>query len=213
MKRYIAFLIIFFLMSAVASAQPDRIGVGLTFAEKIRFNTGDTGNPGLNVKTWLKLDKRRTMFIVPSISAYKPHTITHTTNFTTNYLFHADVDFQYSFFTEGTISVMAFTGVNYTHLYSAIELRISGATNVPENDALSGFGPNLGAGLEMRMASSWDFNVSAKYAWPGLQINAPNTVSIWDENKPRLLSSPLTALVIQAQAVYYFKGRGKGWRR
>jgi len=159
-------------MSTAAFAQPDRIGGGLTFAQKIRFNTGDTGNPGINVKTWLKLDKRKTMFIVPSISAYLPIPRTHTTHFATNYLFHADVDFQYRFFTEGTMSVMALAGVNYTHLYSAIEMRDS-YTILQVNDALFGFGPNIGAGLEMRMASSWDMNVTGNYAFPGLELTAP----------------------------------------
>lgn len=212
MKRFISISIILFLMSNAAIAQPDRIGAGLTFAQKIWFNGADTGNPGLNIKTWIKLDKRKTMFLVPSISAYNSHLKTYTTNFTTNYLFQADLDFQYRVFTEKTLSVIALAGVNATYLYSAVEARIS--VLVPkENDAIFGFGPNIGAGLEMRMASSWDFNVTGKYAFPGLELNAPGTISIWDESKPKLLSSPLTALVIQVQAVYYFKGRGKGWRR
>ncbi len=218
MKRLISISIVLFIMSAVAFAQPDRIGVGLTFAQKIRFNGGDTGNPGINAKAWFKLDKRKTMFIVPSISAFKPHQTTHTTNFATSYLFHADVDFQYRFFNEKTLAVYAFTGLNYTHLYSAIEMRIGGMTDPPVNDALFGFGPNIGAGLEMRMASSWDFIVTAKYAFPDLRIKDPASISLLElsnnpDATPKLLWSPLTALVIQVQAVYYLKDRGKGWRR
>lgn len=217
MKRLISISIVLFLLSTAVFAQPDRIGVGLTFAQKIRFNGGDTGNPGLNVKSWFKLDKRKTMFIVPSISAYRPHQTTHTANFATSYLFHADVDFQYRFFNERTLAAYAFAGVNYTHLYSSIEMRIS--IPIPlENDALFGFGPNIGAGLEMRMASSWDFNLSAKYAFPRLRIKDPDSISALElsnnpDATPKLLWSPLTALVIQVQAVYYFKDRGKGWRR
>lgn len=212
MKRIFSISIIFFLMSVAAIAQPDRIGGGLAFSPKIRFNLGDTGNPGLTLRTWIKLDKRKTMFIVPSITAYNPHTITHTSNFTTNYLFHGDLDFQYRFYNEGTLAIYALTGANYTYLYSAIEMRIP-ATNPPVNASLYGLGPNIGAGLEMRMSSFVDFNVSAKYTFPGLKVKVPGTISIWNEENPRLLSSPLTALVIQVQAVYYFKGRGKGWRR
>lgn len=213
MKKIISISIVLLLISISAAAQPDRMGVGLSFAQKIRFNQGDTGNPGLNVKTWINLDKRRIMSLVPSITAYSPHTVKpNSSYFTTTYLFHADFDFQYRIFKEKTLTVVGMAGVNYSHLISTVTMLIS-LPDPPLGDAIFGVGPNIGAGLEMRMSDNWDFNVSAKYAFPGLIVRAPGTISIFDENKPKLLSSPLTALVIQVHAVYYFKGRGKGYRR
>lgn len=215
MKTIFSISLILLLMSISSAAQPERIGVGLSFAEKIRFDYGDTGNPGVNIKTWIYLDKRRTMFLVPSITAYNPHTMKpgNTSSFTTTtYLFHADADFQYKVFNEKTLSLIAFAGVNYTQFISTVNLLIS-MTDPPQDKSDFAIGPNIGAGLEMRMSDYWDFNVSAKYAFPGLIWKAPETESIFDENKPKLLSSPYTALVIQVHAVYYFKGRGKGYRR
>lgn len=120
--------------------------------------------------------------------------------------------FSIGFLMRKTLAIYALAGVNYTFLYSAVNLR-DNFTIPRENASIYGLGPNIGGGLEMRMASNWDFNVSVKYAFPGLEYKVPGTISIWDETKPQFLSSTLTALVIQVQAVYYFKSRGKGWRR
>ncbi len=213
MKRIIFIYIALMLISISATAQPDRVAAGLSFAQKIRFNSGDTGNPGLNLKTWINLDRRKTMFVTPSITVYNPHSVKpNSSYFTTTYLFHGDVDFQYRIFNEKTLTIVGLAGVNYSHLISTVTMLVS-LPDPPQGDATFGVGPNIGAGLEMRMASQWDFNVTAKYAFPGLIVNAPGTESIFDENKPKLLSSPLTALVIQVHAVYYFKGRNKGFRR
>lgn len=213
MKRIVIACIVFLLAAVTAGAQPDRIGAGLSFAQKIRFNQGDTGNPGLNLKTWIDLDKRKNMNIVPSITVYNPHSVKpNSSYYTTTYLFHGDLDFQYRFFKEKTLSVVGTAGVNYTHLISTVTMLIS-LPDPPQGDATFAFGPSIGGGLEMRMASHWDFNVGAKYIFPGLVYKAPGTVSIFDENQPKLLSSPLTALVIEVTAVYYFWDRGRGYRR
>ncbi len=216
MKRFFWISALLLTMSVTLFAQPDRIGVGLSFAQAIYFNYGDTGNPGINVRTWVPLDKRRTMFIVPSITAYKPHVSNPgTSSFEpTLYLFHGDLDFQYRIFKEKTLTVVGLAGVNYTHLISKIELMIPDMVDPPVDDAAYGIGPNIGAGLEMRMSSFWDFNVSAKYAFPGIVFNDPATIPIEDPTaKPKFISSPLSALVIEVQAVYYFSSRGKGYRR
>lgn len=216
MKRIISICIILLTLSITTSAQVDRVAVGLSFAEKIRFNNiGDTGNPGINLKTWIDLDRRKTMSIVPSLTAFRPHTMSpgNTSSYqVTTYLFHGDIDFQYRVFTEKTLSVVAMAGVNYSQFFSTVDLFIS-MTDPPTGDSDFGIGPNIGAGLEMRMGDLWDFNVGAKYAFPGLIVHAPGTVSIFNENKTKLLSSPYTALVIHVQAVYYFKTRRKGYRR
>lgn len=215
MKRFFWFSLLLLMMSVTSFAQPDRIGVGLSFAEAIYFNYGDTGNPGINIRTWVSLDKRRIMFLVPSITAYKPHVSNPgTSSFEpTAYRFHGDLDFQFRIFNDKTLTVIGLAGVNYTQLISKIVLNIS-MTDPPLDDAKFGIGPNIGAGLEMRMSSFWDFNVNAKYAFPGIVFNDPATIPIEDPTaKPKFISSPLSALVIEVQAVYYFRGRGKGYRR
>ena len=213
MKRSLSILVFLLLIQLAGNAQVERAAAGLSFSQKIRFNNGDTGNPGLNLKTWINLDKRHTMSIVPSVTAYMPHVVTpNSSYYTTTYLFHGDLDFQYKFFQEKTLSVVAFSGVNYTHII-VTSTTVADGIVAPEGGQTHGFGPNLGVGLEMRMSDHWDFNVNAKYAFPGLQYKVSGTQSFFNELKPALLSSPLTALVIQAQAVYYFTGRSKGFRR
>jgi len=214
MKRFFWISVVLIMMSATSFAQPDRIGIGLSFSELIRFNKGDTGNPGINIKTWVPLDRRRTMFIVPSLTVYNPHAEKpNSSYYTTTYLLHGDLDFQYRIYNERTLTVIGFAGVNYTHIISKIELLIS-MLDPPTEDATFGIGPNIGAGLEMRMSSFWDFNVNAKYAFPGIAFNDPASVPLTDPiTKPKFIYSPLSALVIEVQAVYYFSGRGKGYGR
>jgi len=59
---------IIFLCSGV-NAQVTGVSGGLSFSSGIEYNTGNTGNPGLFVKTLLKLDKR--LYIVPSVTIFK----------------------------------------------------------------------------------------------------------------------------------------------
>ena len=54
----------------------------------------------------------------------------------------------------------------------------------PGNSSDYAFGGNLGAGLELRMASKWDMNVSAKY-----------------------VLSKYSQFIISVEGVYYFKSR------
>jgi len=52
------------------SAQIYRMGGGLCFASGFQYNASEIGNPGFKVKTWIALDKRSTIHIVPTITIF-----------------------------------------------------------------------------------------------------------------------------------------------
>lgn len=195
----------FVLLGIAASlyAQPERVGVGLAFAQKVRFNNGDTGNPGINLKTWISLGEEDRLYLVPSVTAFNPGRISKTSHWVTNYRFHGDLDIQYLLYHEKTLKLTAFAGVNYSYMSSTNEIIVTPPV-MPVDSSLYGFGPSLGASLEMRMHSFWDFIVSARYTAasfnPGSSVQYP------------FFDAPLTGLIIQVHAVYYFYGRRKGYR-
>lgn len=203
MKRISVLFLTLFFIAVTAVAQPDKIGVGLTFATKKRFNGGDTGNPGMNVKTWIPIDRQKMFQIVPSVSAFLPLEVNHTSYLTTTYMFHGDLDFQAQLVHEKSLKVVGLAGVNYRHIISKNRMVIS-LPDEPVDSTLSGFGPTIGAALEMRMSASWDFVVSARYSFTGLR---PGDTAA----EERFLVAPLASPVLQVQAVYYFHSRGRGY--
>ena len=204
MRKILVLSIFIILMASTVVAQPERIGAGLTFATKKRFNGGDTGNPGVTVKTWIALDKKKEFHIIPSVSAFMPLEVNHTSYFTTTYMFHGDLDFQGRFYREKTLRFAATAGVNYRHIVSRNELVITGISDPPVDSTLRGFGPTLGLVVEMRMSSYWDFIVTARYSFTGLR---PGDRDLGE----RFLVAPLASPVIQVQAVYYLSGRSRGY--
>jgi hypothetical protein len=180
-----------FLMAGISGyGQVHRIGGGLVFSSGAAFNYGETGNPGIVVKTWLALNKASTMHIVPSVTAYNRYKLETGTYLLTNLMFQGDLNFQYTFFQEGTVKTMAFAGGNATYLDSNYEV-IDGTGNEPDNDESDfALGANVGAGLELNMAPKWDFNISGKY-----------------------LFSRYSQFIISVQGVYYFKTRRRAYGR
>ena len=188
------------LLTATVTAQPEKIGAGLTFSTKKRFNNGDTGNPGINIRTWIPVDKKRTFYVVPSVTVFNTLLVNHTNFFTTTYMFHGDLELQYTLFTDKTLKLVAAAGMNYTHIISRIEPLLS-LPNMPQDSAIGGFGPVIGAALEMRMSPYWDFVVSGKYSFAGLSMGE-------NPDGGKALVAPLSAPIIQVHAVYYFFSRG-----
>ena len=172
------------------NGQIHRIGAGFSFSSGAEFNYGETGNPGLVVKTWLALNKSSTLLLVPSLTAYNPYKLETGYSILTNLMFQGDMDLQYAFFQEGTVRAIAFAGGNLTYLNSNYEQLII-ISDPPITDA-SDFAPgaNVGAGLELRMAPKWDFNINGKY-----------------------LFSRYSQFIISVQGVYYFKNRRRPYGR
>ena len=172
------------------SAQIHRLGAGLAFASGAEFNYGETGNPGVTIRTWLAINKPSTLHIVPSITAYNRYKLETGYSILTNYMFQGDLDLQYAVFQEGTVKIMVFGGGNITYLSSTYEpLVLTGNETITDTTDYA-FGGNIGAGLELRMAPKWDLNVSGKY-----------------------LFSKYPQFIISIQAVYYFKMRRRAYRR
>jgi hypothetical protein len=170
--------------------QIHRIGGGFTFSSGADFNNGETGNPGIVLKTWLALNKASTFHIVPSVTAFNRYKLETGYSVLTNLMFHGDLDVQYTVFSEENVSAVAFAGGNVMYLHSDFEpIVVSGDETITDTAGFS-VGGNLGAGLELRMAPKWDFNVSGKYLF---------------SNYPQF--------VISVQGVYYFKSRRRSYRR
>jgi len=181
---------IFLLAGMKSSGQIHRVGAGFSFASGVDFNYGETGNPGVFVKTWLAVNKASTLHVVPSITAYNRYKRSTGYSILTNHMFHGDVNFQYTFFKEGSVQAMAFAGGNVTYLTSKYEpLVVTGNETITDATDLA-FGGNIGAGLELRMAPRWDFNISGKYIF-----------------------SEYSQFIISVAGVYYFKSRRRAYRR
>jgi len=171
-------------------AQVHRIGAGFSFSSGADFNYGETGNPGLFVKTWLALNKASTLHVVPSITAYNRYKLSTGYSILTNNMFQGDVNFQFTFFREGTVQAVAFGGGNVIYLISDYEpLVVTGNETITDESEFA-LGGNLGAGLELRMAPRWDFNIDGKYVF-----------------------SKYSQFIISVQGVYYFKSRRRAYRR
>lgn len=170
--------------------QIHRIGGGFTFSTGVEFNYGETGNPGVVLKTWLALNKASTFHIVPSVTAFNRYKMETGYSILTNLMFQGDLDFQYTLFQEGTVKAVAFGGGNVTYLNSDFEPVIVTGNETITDESDFAIGANLGAGLELRMAPKWDFNISGKY-----------------------LFSKYSQFIISVQGVYYFKSRRRSYRR
>ncbi len=181
---------ILLLATLDVSGQIHRIGAGFSFASGTEFNYGETGNPGVFVKTWLAVNKASTLHVVPSVTAYNRYKRFTGYSILTNYMFHGDLDFQYTFYKEGTVKALVFAGGNVTYLTSNYEPLVVTGDQTIEDASDMAFGGNLGAGLELRMAPKWDFNISGKYVF-----------------------SQYSQFIISVQAVYYFKSRRVAYRR
>lgn len=178
------------VLGVPAKGQIYRIGGGLSFASGTQFNSGETGNPGLKLKTWITLDKRQSIHIVPSITVYNPYKLEKAYLTLTNYMFQGDINGQYTFFKEGTLKLAGFAGANFTYLFSDYEQLVDLGKEVLADARDYAIGANLGGCLEMRMGSRWDFNVSGKY-----------------------LFSKYAHFIISVEGVYYFKNRRRTYRR
>jgi len=189
--KLITWIACFLLLgTSYASGQIHRVGAGFAFASGTEFNYGETGNPGLFVRTWLAVNKASTLYVVPSLTAYNRYKRSTGYSILTNYMFQGDLDFQYTFYKEGTVKAMAFGGGNVTYLLSYYEpLVITGNETISDADDMA-LGANLGAGLELRMAPKWDFNITGKYIF-----------------------GKYSQFIISVQGVYYFKSRRQAYRR
>jgi hypothetical protein len=190
-EKFIYSLAVLILAGCLGSyGQIHRIGGGLTFSSGADFNYGETGNPGIVLKTWLALNKASTIHLVPSVTAYNRYKFETGYSILTNLMFQGDLDFQYTIFHEGTVAAVAFGGANVTYLNSDYEpLIVTGNETITDASDLV-MGANLGAGLELRMAPKWDFNITGKY-----------------------LFSNYSQFIISVQGVYYFKSRRRSYGR
>jgi hypothetical protein len=172
------------------TAQIGRIGAGFAFSSGTDFNYGETGNPGIVVKTWVNLNKAHTLQLTPSVTAFNRYKLETGYSILTNYMFHGDLDMQFTVFREGNVKAVAFAGGNIMYLTSDFEpVVVTGNETITDATDLA-IGANLGAALELRMASKWDFYISGKY-----------------------LYSSYSQFVISVQGVFYFKGRRRAYRR
>jgi hypothetical protein len=188
----ISFILValFLLNYSNAYGQISRIGAGFAFASPVDFNYGETGNPGIVLKTWVILNKAHTLQLTPSLTAFNRYRMETGYSILTNYMFHGDLDMQYTVFQEGNVKLAPFVGGNVTYLTSDFEPIVeTGNETITDTTDLAP-GGNLGAALELRMSPNWDFFISGKYTF-----------------------SKYSQFVISVQGVYYFKSRRRAYRR
>ena len=189
-KINVIFAILLLVAGLNGYGQIHRIGGGLTFSTGAEFNYGETGNPGVVVKTWLALNKASTIHIVPSVTAYNRYKLETGMYVLTNLMFQGDLDFQYTIFQESTVKAIVFGGGNATYLDSNFEPVVVTGNETVTDESDFAMGANVGAGLELKMAPKWDFNISGKY-----------------------LFSKYSQFIISVQGVYYFKSRRRPYGR
>ena len=180
-------------VSAELSAQIYRVGAGLCFGSGIEYNSSEMGNPGFRVKTWVALDRRSTMHIVPSFTVFNPSVRNAGSYTISNYEYQGDLDGQFMVFHEGTLKIVVFGGANITYLNSVVaqvDEKYPIPDYAPDDQSDLVFGANIGAGLELRMGAKWDMNISGKYTF-----------------------SKYSHFIISIEGVYYFKSRRKAYRR
>lgn len=189
--RFSCILIALFLLGGLsASGQISRMGAGFAFSSGVDFNYGETGNPGIVLKTWISLNKPNTLQLSPSVSAFNRYRRETGYSILTNYMFHGDLDMQYTVFHEGNVKVVAFAGGNVMYLTSDFEPLVETGDETITDATDFTIGGNLGAALELRMGAKWDFFISGKYTF-----------------------SEYSQFVISVQGVYYFKSRRRTYRR
>ena len=176
--------------SLTIEAQTHRVGGGLYFASVNSYNTGETGNPGFSFHYWQSLNRSGTIHLVPSFAVYNPYKLKTGYMVLSNYMFHGDLNLQYTLYNQGSVGIVAFGGLHATQLVSKYTPIVVTGDETLENRDDRFFGGNLGAGLELYMAPKWDFNVSAKY-----------------------ILSEYSQIVIGVQVAYYFIKRRKAYRR
>lgn len=168
--------------------QIQRVGAGLCFASGFDFNSVPIGNPGVSLKTWVTLDqKRQNLHVVPTISAFNKNQMNAGLFTITNYLFMGNLDVQYTVYRDRTLQMVVFGGGNYTYVNSVVaqtDPKYPIPEYAPGDENGGAFGGNIGGGLELRMGSQWDMNVSGKYIF-----------------------SQYSQFIISIEGVYYFKSR------
>ena len=185
-------LVIITGVSDKLSAQIYRVGAGLCFGSGFEYNSSEMGNPGFKAKTWVALDRRSTMHIVPTITVFNRNLRDAGTYTISNYMYQGDLDGQFMVFHEGTLKIVVFGGANVTYLNSVIapvDKKYPIPDYAPDDQSDLLFGANIGAGLELRMGAKWDMNVSGKY-----------------------ILSKYSQFVISIEGVYYFKSRRRAYR-
>lgn len=182
--------VLFLIRCLDASAQVNRIGAGFAFSSGTDFNFGETGNPGIVLKTWVNLNKANTLQLTPSLTVFNRYRSETGYSILTNYMFHGDLDLQFFLFHEGNVKVAVFAGGNTTYLSSYFEPVVFTGNETIADASDMAIGGNLGANLELRMGPKWDFYISGKY-----------------------LFSKYSQFVISVQGVYYFKSRRRTYRR
>ena len=190
MKTLFLSFLLLLATSTLLLAQPERIGAGLAFANVVEFNSGETSNPGLFLKTWIALDRKSKLNLVPSFTVFNRYKFDPGQYILKVFTFHADLDGQYEVFSEKNIKIIGFAGGNFTYLTSTFEPYFVG-TPVSLDDATDwALGGNIGAALELRMSSHWDFIVSGKYK-----------------------ISKYPQFVISVSGAYFFRDRQRTYRR
>ena len=181
------FLLMLLLVAFSFSVQSqiNRVGGGLSFSSGVDFNMGSSGNPGLNLKAYSKINRR--LFIKPELTIFNRFSKGNSFYSLTNYMIHFDIDGQYGILKEDKIILFCFGGLNTTTVISRYTSHINVGSTELDNDSSIRPGLNLGAGLKMHIDRSFDGVLQTKY-----------------------IAGSFSQLVISVGAVYHIDGNNRG---
>ena len=109
------------------------------------------------MKTWIALDKRSTIHIVPTITVFNRNIRDAGSYTLTNYMYMGDVDGQFVVFHEETLKIVVSAGGNVSHLNSLIaqaDEKYPIPEYAPDNKSDMVLGANLGPVLSCAWVQS-----------------------------------------------------------
>jgi hypothetical protein len=185
LKHFFIAIFALFVFSNLFS-QFTGISAGLAFSDGVDFNTGATGNPGLYIKGFYKVNKR--LFFVPSITGFNKYSRPTFSEELKTYMFHGDFDGSYGLFKDKYVTFLAFTGINATAIVSKWDIfETTSSTKYFKNISDIKAGLNLGGTVHLFVNSSFDAFLSAKYivgTFDQFVINA-GVAYYWDGNRKK----------------------------
>jgi hypothetical protein len=157
-------------------AQLSGLSTGLAFSSGVEYNAGNTGNPGLFLKAYIKVNKN--FHVVPSFTVYSKYSRSDFNKELNTYMFQGDIDAAINFYNDKALRVVGFTGINATALISKWDINYDeGLDLVDKSDLKPGL--NLGGALQLFVSDSFDAYISAKYIVSSFNMAVINIGAIY----------------------------------
>lgn len=181
----IILFIVFFPFCCLS--QFNRLGGGLAFSSGVDYNYGSTGNPGILLKAYYKINNR--FYLSPDLTVFNRFNKGDAYYSLNSYMFHFNIDGQYGIIKDNQLVVFCLAGLNATTIISRYKLLENVGQNTIDNASAIKPGLNIGAGVKMYINKSFDGVLTGKY-----------------------IAGEFSQMVISIGVVYYLDGNNrKSW--